>query len=97
MATVATFHTMMNRLGFSNNAANNFFSEEGIDLLEDIDFLSSEGISNLLKTICRGGHHIIDPNDAARTVPAPGFLVSNITEENFNLLEYNLCHTERTY
>ena len=96
MATVATLLTMMSRLSFSNDAANHIFTEQGIDLLEEIAFLSSKGISNLLKTVCCGGHQIIDPNDAERKIPAHGFLVSNLTENNFKLLAYYLRHMERT-
>ena len=96
MDTVATFRAMMNRLGFNNNAANHIFAEQGIDLPEDIYFLSSEGIYNLLKTIFHGGNQIIYPTDVAITIPASGFLVSNIAEENFKLLAYYLRHMERT-
>ena len=39
MATIATFRTMMNRLGFSNEAANNIFTDKWIDSLEEVEFL----------------------------------------------------------
>ena len=96
MATVSTFRTMMNRLGFSKKSANHIFDEQGTDLLEEIAFLSIEGTTNLLKTVRCGGHQIIDSNDEARTIPVPGFLVSNLAEDNFNLLAYYLRHTEIT-
>ena len=46
MATVVTFRTIMNRLGFVNKAAKHIFDAQGIDLLKEIDFLSTEGIFN---------------------------------------------------
>ena len=94
MANQATFITMMNRLGFSNEAANHIFVDQQIDALDEIMFLDADGILNLLKSILRGGHQILDPDNPVQVINAPGFLISNLAEENFKMLAYYLCHME---
>ena len=61
MVTQATFRTMMNCLGFRNDAANHIFVEQQINSLDEIAFLDAAGISNLLKSVQCGGHQILDP------------------------------------
>ena len=56
MATLANFRTMMVCLGFSNAASNNIFMDQVINTLDEVAFLTGEGISDLMKTIQRGGH-----------------------------------------
>ena len=56
MSALAVFRTMMNRLGFSIAAAEHIYTNQGIDLLEELACLSVEVISNLMKAIRRGGH-----------------------------------------
>ena len=94
METQATFCTMINNLGFSNDAANHIFVEQQIDSLDEIAFLDAAGISNLLKSVRRGGHQIPDPENTGQVINAPGFLVSNLAEENFKLLAYYLRYME---
>ena len=95
MATQATFRTMMNCLGLSNDSANHIFVEQQIDSLDEIAFLDAAGISNLLKSVRRGGHQIPDPENPGQVINAPGFLVSNLAEDNFKILAHYLRHTER--
>ena len=86
---------MINNLGFSNDAANHILVEQQIDSLDEIAFLDAAGISNLLKSVRRGGHQIPDPENPGQVINAHGFLVSNLAEENHKLLAYYLRHTER--
>ena len=95
MENQANFCTMTNRLGFSNDAANHIFVEQQIDSLDEIAFIDAAGISDLLKSVRRGGHQIPDPENPGQVINAHGFLVSNLAEENHKLLAYYLRHTER--
>ena len=88
MADLAVFCTMMNRLGFINAVEEHIYTDQGIDLLEEAEFLTGEGISNLMKTVRRGEHKIPDPENLSQVMRATKFLVSNMAEENFKLLAY---------
>ena len=48
-----------------------------------------------MKTVCRGGHKIPDPENLGQVMRAPGFLVSNLAEENSKLLAYYIHHGVR--
>ena len=85
----------MRRLGFSNEAANNIFTDQGINYLEEVELLTGEGISYLMKTIRCGGHHIPDVTNPGAMIFSPVHLISNLAEENFNLLVYFLRHSTR--
>ena len=95
MAALSVFCTMMNPLGFINAVEEHIYTYQGIDLLEEAEFLTGEGISNLMKTVCKGGHGIPDPENLGQVMRAPGFLVSNLDEENFKLLAYYIRHGVR--
>ena len=85
----------MRRLGFSDESANNILTNQGIDYLEEVEFLTGEGISNLMKTVRCGGHQILDVANPGAMIHAPGHLISNLAEDNFKLLAYFLCHSTR--
>ena len=78
MTALVVFRTMMNHLGFSNAAAEHIYTDQGINLLEEVVFLSVEGISNLMRTVRRRGHGIEDPDNLGNMIQAPGFLVYNL-------------------
>ena len=86
---------MVVRLGFRNAAANNIFTDQGIDTLEEVELLTGLGISDLMKTIRSGGHQISYPSNAGDMIYAPGHLISNLAEYNFKLLAYFLRHSVR--
>ena len=95
MATIETFRTMMIRLGLSNEADNNIFTDQGIDYLEEVEFLTGEGISHLMKKIRRGGHQIPDVANPGAMIPAPGNLIPKFSKENSKLIAYFLRHSTR--
>ena len=80
---------MMRRLGFSNEASKNLFTNQGIDCLEKFSFLIGKGISNMMKTIRHCGHQITDVG--------PRHLISNLAKENVKLLAYLLRHSTIFY
>ena len=97
MAALSVLRTMMKRLGFSNTASEHIYTDEGIDSLKEVAFLSGEGISNLMKTVQRGGHKIEDLANLGNMIWALGFCVSNLAEENFKMLDYYVLHGVRVF
>ena len=57
--------------------------------------MTGEGISDLMKTIRRGGHQIPDVANPGAIIRAPGHLISNLVKENFKLLDYFLIYSTR--
>jgi hypothetical protein len=99
-ANLAAIRTAMERLGFSNAAAEFIVTEQNLDDLAEFALLTDAEVENLCKVIRRPGGVIPNPNAAAAGQPAtvanPGIAVSLRAENNLKLACYFLRYKQRT-
>jgi hypothetical protein len=98
-ANLAAIRTAMERLGFSNAAAEFIVTEQNLDDLAEFALLTDAEVENLCKVIRRPGGVIPNPNAAAAGQPAtvanPGIAVSLRAENNLKLACYFLRYKQR--
>ena len=98
MAEVAALRQALVRLGFTNEAATYITTDQGIDSLEQLRYLTDEECTNLCKVTRRPGGTIDNPeaDDAGPAlIPNPGTQVSLRAENNLKLAAYMLRYYER--
>ena len=90
MAETAAIRTMLQRVGFSNEAAVLITGDQGIDSLDEIRTLDDAKSSNLCKILRRPGG-----TTGAAGAADPGVKVSARAEDNLKLVIYYVKHQDR--
>ena len=90
---MAALRQVFVRLGFSQDAARSIVEDQGIDSLDEINFLCDKQIKLLCYVVRRPGGTVANPNaEAGGTVNNPGVQVSVRAENNMKLAAYYIRH-----
>lgn len=87
--------TAMQRLGFTNPAAQAICDDQGITDLDEIRILDDSDVENLCKVVRRPGGTVPGADAQAPAVPNPGISVSLRAENNLKLAAFWLRHRWR--
>jgi hypothetical protein len=96
MAALNAMQTMFVRFGFTNAAVQVIVNEQGMDVLEEIELLTTDDeIEDLCKVIRQPGGVIPGPNPGNPPVNNPGTPINLRAEKLLKLLALYLHHQKR--
>lgn len=96
----AALRTMLQRVGFTNNAATTIVDTQGMDSLDEFRLLKDDEVEDLCKVVRRPGGMIANPDATAAgqppNIPNPGIPVSLKATNNLKLVCYYLRYKARS-
>jgi hypothetical protein len=97
MSEVATIATMLERIGFTREAAGYMMRACNVDSLDEVKWMDGEDdVENMIKRANGpGGTNTVGTGNEAVTTPNVGFKVYLRAENNLKLCVYSLKHMNR--